>query len=162
MGCGVIGSGWVARLRLRGIDVQVFDPSPHAKETLDEVQTNATLAWDDLGLDTNSRGSLTICGSIEEAVSGAFLVQESVPERLEIKHAHACCHLRGVPARLLDRILNLRVQANCSRNRGQTSGAPLRCPSVQPRLSSSTRRNRGRRTDISRHDRRRPSRSTAT
>lgn len=72
---------------MRGIDVRVFDPSPNASQILDEVLANACLAWDQLGLDTSTLGLLTICESIDEAVADAFLVQESVPERLEIKHA---------------------------------------------------------------------------
>ncbi len=98
IGCGVIGSGWVARLRLREIDVRVFDPSPNASQILDEVLANARLAWDELGLDTDSLGSLTLCDSIEEAVSEAFLVQESVPERLEIKHATLAAISAACPA----------------------------------------------------------------
>ena len=87
IGCGVIGSGWAARLRLRGIDVKAYDPSPTAKQVLDEVQANATQAWSELGIEPTTLGGLTICDSIEDAVTGAFLVQESVPERLDLKHA---------------------------------------------------------------------------
>jgi carnitine 3-dehydrogenase len=87
IGCGVIGAGWVARLRLRGVDVRVFDPSPSARSVIDDVHANALAAWADLGLEPGAIGSLTICESIAEACADAELVIESVPERLELKHA---------------------------------------------------------------------------
>ena len=87
VGCGVIGAAWVARLRLRGIDVAVYDPSQTASEVLDAVMADAVLAWAALGLATDQVGSLTIVDSIAEAVDGAGLVQESVPERIDIKHS---------------------------------------------------------------------------
>jgi carnitine 3-dehydrogenase len=89
IGCGVIGAGWVARLRLRGVDVRAFDPAPQAAQVLDEVFANARQAWGHLGLDPDDQaiGSLTLCGSIEQACAGAELIVESVPERLDLKHA---------------------------------------------------------------------------
>ena len=87
VGCGVIGAAWAARMRLRGIDVAVYDPSPTASEVLDAVMADAVAAWAALGLATDQVGSLAIVDSIAEAVDGAGLVQESVPERIDIKHS---------------------------------------------------------------------------
>ena len=87
IGCGVIGAGWVARLRLRGVDVRTYDPSPSAVEVIGEVHDNAVAAWADLDLVPGAIGALTVCGSIAEACTDAELVIESVPERLELKHA---------------------------------------------------------------------------
>jgi carnitine 3-dehydrogenase len=86
VGCGVIGAAWVARMRLRGVDVAVFDPNPHAADVLDDVMRQAVAAWDGLGLATDRPGALTVCDSIAEAVTGVELVQECVPERLDLKH----------------------------------------------------------------------------
>jgi carnitine 3-dehydrogenase len=86
VGCGVIGSAWVARMRLRGVDVRVFDPAPNVADVLDDVMQEAIVAWNGLELPTDVLGSLTVCGAIAEAVEGAELVQECVPERLDIKH----------------------------------------------------------------------------
>jgi carnitine 3-dehydrogenase len=88
IGCGVIGAGWAARLRLGGVDVQAFDPAADAAEVLDEVFENARHAWRRMELEPPSGliGSLTICDSIEQACSGAELIVESVPERLGLKH----------------------------------------------------------------------------
>ena len=87
VGCGVIGAAWAARMRLRGIDVAVYDPCPTASEVLDAVMADAVAAWAALGLATDQVGSLAIVDSIAEAVDGAGLVQESVPERIDIKHS---------------------------------------------------------------------------
>ena len=87
VGCGVIGAAWAARMRLRGIDVAVYDPSQTASEVLDAVMADAVAAWAALGLATDQVGSLAVVDSIAEAVNGAGLVQESVPERIGIKHS---------------------------------------------------------------------------
>jgi carnitine 3-dehydrogenase len=89
VGCGVIGAGWAARLRLRGVDVSVFDPAPVAERVLGEVFDNALLAWRQLELEpaADHVGSLTLCDSIEAACAGAELIVESVPERLDLKHS---------------------------------------------------------------------------
>lgn len=87
VGCGVIGSGWVARLRLRGVDVSVFDPSPDAPEVLELVTGRARDAWAALGLPVDAIGRLDVCDSIGDAVEHAWLVHECVPERLDLKLA---------------------------------------------------------------------------
>ena len=87
VGCGVIGAAWVARMRLCGVDVAVFDPVPTAAAVLDEVMEQAATAWSGLGLATDTLGALTVCSSIADAVADAELIQECVPERLDLKHA---------------------------------------------------------------------------
>lgn len=87
IGCGVIGAAWVARMRLRGVDVAVYDPSPSADKVLEAVMDDAVAAWNALGLATDQIGALTIVDSIDAAVAGAGVIQESVPERLDVKHA---------------------------------------------------------------------------
>lgn len=88
IGCGVIGAGWAARLRIRGVNVRAYDPSPLAERVLSEVHDNAMRAWRELGLEPaqHELGSITLCDSIADAVAGAELIIESVPERLDIKH----------------------------------------------------------------------------
>jgi carnitine 3-dehydrogenase len=86
VGGGVIGGGWIARFLLAGVDVRVFDPHPEAERIVAEVIANAERAY---GLLTEAplpaRGRLTFCLSLADAVSGAEWVQESVPERLDLK-----------------------------------------------------------------------------
>jgi carnitine 3-dehydrogenase len=87
VGCGVIGAAWASRMLLSGHDVRVSDPSPQAEQILTEVLANAVAAWNDLGLPTDRQGQYTMTSSIADAVSGASFVQESVPERPELKAA---------------------------------------------------------------------------
>ena len=87
VGCGVIGAAWASRMLLSGIDVSLSDPSPDAESILTEVMANAVAAWDDLGLSTANRGSYVMSSSIGDAVAEAQFVQESVPERPEVKAA---------------------------------------------------------------------------
>ncbi|MGI9643942.1 MAG: 3-hydroxyacyl-CoA dehydrogenase NAD-binding domain-containing protein, partial [Ilumatobacteraceae bacterium] len=63
VGCGVIGAAWAARLRLRGVDVAVYDPSPSAGEVRDATMAAAVAAWDRLDLPTVAVGELALCGS---------------------------------------------------------------------------------------------------
>ncbi|MBD9592006.1 carnitine 3-dehydrogenase [Ensifer sp. ENS07] len=86
VGGGVIGGAWVARFALAGIDVNIFDPHPEAERIIGEVMANAERAYAMLTMaPLPPKGKLTFCKSIEEAVEGADWIQESVPERLELK-----------------------------------------------------------------------------
>lgn len=87
VGCGVIGAAWASRLLLNGVDVTISDPSPDADKILTEVLANAVLAYDELGLPTNQMGDYTMTGTIADAVADAQFVQESVPERPDLKAA---------------------------------------------------------------------------
>ena len=87
VGGGVIGGGWVARFALAGADVSVFDPDPEAEGKITAIIDNAKRAQSRLwpGQTTGDIGAITFCDSIEEAVAEAHLIQESVPERIEMK-----------------------------------------------------------------------------
>ncbi|MDR7123567.1 carnitine 3-dehydrogenase [Pseudotabrizicola sp. 4114] len=87
IGGGVIGGGWAARFLLNGWDVAVFDPDPEAPRKLGEVLDNARAALPALsGGPMPVEGRLSFAGTITEAVEGAEYIQESVSERLELKH----------------------------------------------------------------------------
>ncbi len=87
VGCGVIGAAWASRLVLSGVDVAISDPSPDAEQIFRDVLDNATAAWSELDLDISRPGRWRIATSIGDAVAGADFVQESVPERPDIKAA---------------------------------------------------------------------------
>nr|WP_229582994.1 carnitine 3-dehydrogenase [Paracoccus sp. S-4012] len=88
VGGGVIGGGWIARFVLNGHDVAVFDPHPEAQRIVGEVLANASRAWVKLfNAPLPEPGTITWAASIAEAVEGADYIQESVPERLDLKHA---------------------------------------------------------------------------
>ncbi|MEO0677307.1 MAG: carnitine 3-dehydrogenase [Pseudomonadota bacterium] len=86
IGGGVIGGGWAARFLLNGWEVRVFDPDPEAERKIGEVLENARRALPGLyDRALPAEGALTFCATMSEAVAGADWVQESVPERLELK-----------------------------------------------------------------------------
>jgi carnitine 3-dehydrogenase len=87
IGGGVIGGGWAARFLLNGWDVGVYDPDPQAGRKLGEVLANARLALPALAdVPLPPEGRLTLAATMAEAVAGADYVQESVSERLDLKH----------------------------------------------------------------------------
>lgn len=88
LGGGVIGGGWAARFLLNGIDVKLFDPDPQAPRKVGEVVDNARRALNKLVMPSLPReGTLTFVASPEAAASGVDFVQESAPERLELKQS---------------------------------------------------------------------------
>jgi len=88
IGGGVIGGGWAARFLLNGWDVQVFDPDPQAERKIGEVLANARRSLPGLtDVALPAEGTMRFCSTIAEAVTGADWIQESVPERIEIKHS---------------------------------------------------------------------------
>lgn len=87
IGGGVIGGGWAARFLLNGWDVRVADPDPEAERKIGEVLANARRSLPGLSdAPLPPEGRLSFHDSIPEAVSGVDWVQESVPERLDLKH----------------------------------------------------------------------------
>ncbi len=87
IGGGVIGGGWVARFLLNGWNVSVFDPDPEAERKIGEVLANARRALPALyDKALPAEGTLTFHDDMGEALAGAVWVQESVPERLDLKH----------------------------------------------------------------------------
>ncbi|NEX47002.1 carnitine 3-dehydrogenase [Pseudotabrizicola algicola] len=87
IGGGVIGGGWAARFLLNGWDVAVFDPDPEAPRKLGEVLANARAALPALSDGPMpAEGRLVFCQTLTEAVEGADYIQESVSERLDLKH----------------------------------------------------------------------------
>lgn len=87
LGGGVIGGGWAARFLLAGWNVQVFDPDPEAERKIAEVLANARRSLPGLyESDLPGEGLLSFCDTLELAVSNADWIQESVPERLDMKH----------------------------------------------------------------------------
>ncbi|MEB8388535.1 carnitine 3-dehydrogenase [Rhodobacteraceae bacterium KMM 6894] len=87
IGGGVIGGGWAARFALNGWNVRVFDPDPQAERKIGEVMTNARRALPMLyDCAMPDEGTITFHASLAEAVTGSDWVQESVSERLDLKH----------------------------------------------------------------------------
>jgi carnitine 3-dehydrogenase len=98
LGGGVIGAGWAARFVLNGCDVRLYDPAPEARAGTAEVLANARTAYEQLTLaPLPPEGELRFADSLEEAVAGVDLVQESAPERVELKRELLAAADRAAP-----------------------------------------------------------------
>ena len=87
IGGGVIGGGWAARFLLNGWDVAVFDPDPEAERKINEVLSNARRALPSLyDKALPVEGVLSFYDDLATALDGAAWIQESIPERLDLKH----------------------------------------------------------------------------
>jgi 3-hydroxybutyryl-CoA dehydrogenase len=88
LGAGVIGASWTALFLAAGRSVAVYDIS---KKVEHDVRGYVERAWptlEDLGLVRGgSPDAVSFHETPGEAVDGAAFVQESVPERIAIKHA---------------------------------------------------------------------------
>lgn len=86
LGSGVIGSGWVARALAHGLDVVAWDPAPGAEAALRQRIANAWPTLVKQGLAAGAAQSrLRFVATIEDCVRDADFIQESAPERLELK-----------------------------------------------------------------------------
>ena len=99
LGGGVIGGGWAARFVLNGYDVKIYDVDPQAKRKIGEVMANARRAYAKLTLaPLPIEGKITFVETPEEAVTGVDFVQESAPERVELKQELLARASRVAPA----------------------------------------------------------------
>lgn len=86
VGGGVIGGAWAARFSLMGWDVRLYDPDPEAERKMAAVLANARHALPMLyDVALPPPGAITHVATVAEAVSGAEYIQESAPERLDLK-----------------------------------------------------------------------------
>ncbi|AZS75288.1 L-carnitine dehydrogenase [Streptomyces lydicus] len=88
IGAGVIGGGWVAHFLARGYDVTAWDPAADAEDKLRRLVAAAWPALEQIGLaEGAAQDRLTIAPTLAEAVADAEFVQESAPEKLELKRS---------------------------------------------------------------------------
>ena len=86
LGVGVIGSGWVARSLAHGLDVVAWDPAAGAEQQLRANVANAWPALERQGLAAGaSMERLRFVATIAECVQHADFIQESAPERQDLK-----------------------------------------------------------------------------
>jgi 3-hydroxyacyl-CoA dehydrogenase len=90
VGCGVVGSSWALVFSRAGFEVSIYDASPGVQqEALDFVRASLSSlsAQGPAGEDPVDvvMSRLTPTTSLEAALAGADYVQESAPERVEIK-----------------------------------------------------------------------------
>jgi 3-hydroxybutyryl-CoA dehydrogenase len=88
LGAGVIGASWTALFLASGRSVAVYDVSETAEKYVRDYVEQAWPTLTDLGLVKGGNpDAVSFHSSASRAVEGAAFVQESVPERIAIKHA---------------------------------------------------------------------------
>ena len=86
IGAGVIGASWTALFLARGLAVVVNDPRPDVETIVRNYIRNNLSTLKELGLPTdNLEKKLNFEADLERSVTGADLVQENGPERIEFK-----------------------------------------------------------------------------
>lgn len=87
IGAGTIGASWTAWFLSRGLEVVASDPSPDAPALIRRMVEGAWPILQRLGATADADPSRwRFEADPARAVEGADFVQESAPERLEIKH----------------------------------------------------------------------------
>ncbi|MEL6477064.1 MAG: 3-hydroxyacyl-CoA dehydrogenase NAD-binding domain-containing protein [Pseudomonadota bacterium] len=88
LGAGVIGASWAALFLAHGVRVQVYDPDPEVEAKTLAYITGAWPVLSELGLTASGDpDAVSFHADPAEAVADVAFVQESVPERIEIKAA---------------------------------------------------------------------------
>jgi 3-hydroxybutyryl-CoA dehydrogenase len=88
LGGGLIGRSWTALFLAAGRSVAVYDPDPATEARVHREVESAWPVLTSLGLTDGGApaGELTFCRDARAAVEGAQFVQESIPERADLKH----------------------------------------------------------------------------
>ena len=87
LGGGVIGASWTALFLAAGKSVAVYDIDPNVERSVRDYVDTAWPVLEQLGMTAaGNPDSVTFHADARAAVADAGFVQESVPERIEIKH----------------------------------------------------------------------------
>lgn len=87
IGAGTIGASWTALFLAAGLEVDIYDPSDEAESYVVDYVKTAWPSLVEIGLAQAAEPPLpSFFAAPEEAVGRAQFVQESVPERLDLKH----------------------------------------------------------------------------
>jgi 3-hydroxybutyryl-CoA dehydrogenase len=85
-GAGTLGLRIASVYAAGGSDVRIFDLSAHQREAArDYVNEQIDQVRATLGLDASRTGQVTVYDDLGEAVRGAWMVIEAVPEKVELK-----------------------------------------------------------------------------
>ena len=88
VGTGVIGAGWAARALAHGLEVVAWDPADGWQRRLRAAVENAWPALEQVGLYPGAHPDRLRCAdSLAAACRAADFVQESAPERLDLKRS---------------------------------------------------------------------------
>jgi len=91
VGTGTVGRSWAIAFARSGREVRLWDPNPPSVDRAMEQIADALRAPADksLGDEAGAQilGRLRVCSTLDEAIAGCEHIQESAPERLELKRA---------------------------------------------------------------------------
>lgn len=138
IGAGPIGAGWAAHFLARGYDVSAYVHSMDEKAAFDKILDTAWINLEELGLAPGaSRDRLTLTDDLGEAVGDAGFVQESAPERLDLKQAlyeHLSDLVRDdvVIASSTSGLTMTEIQATCGTPERTVVGHPFNPPYLLP------------------------------
>ena len=120
IGGGVIGAAWAARFALGGADVAVYDSDPDAEKKIAVTMREAKRARLKISMIPLKKiGEVRIAKDLRDAVSGAEFIQESLPEREDLKkkilaEADAIADSNAIIASSTSGLLPTRLQSEMS------------------------------------------------
>lgn len=138
LGAGPIGGGWAAHFLARGYDVNAYIHDLSEQDALMSVIETGWVSLTALGLaEGASLDRLTITSDLEDAVRGAGFIQESAPERLEVKRALYETLGRIVPedvviASSTSGLMMSDIQTTCATPERTVIGHPFNPPYLLP------------------------------
>ena len=138
IGAGPIGGGWAAHFLARGYDVTAYIHSEAERPALMSVINTAWISLKALGLAPGaSLDRLTVTTDLDAAVRNAQFIQESAPERLDIKQAlyerlGQVAPRTCVIASSTSGLMMTQIQARCATPERTVIGHPFNPPYLLP------------------------------
>ena len=138
IGAGPIGAGWAAHFLARGYDVCAYIHDPKERESFDAILDTAWISLSALGLEKGaSRDRLSVTSDLNMAVQGTDFIQESAPERIEIKQALYKTLGEIVPSHVVigsstSGLTMTDIQQNCATPERCVIGHPFNPPYLLP------------------------------
>lgn len=139
IGAGTIGASWAANFLAQGVEVSVYDPAPGAESFARRFIDNAwkTLHKLNAVLPGASPQRITFYGDVGSAVAGAQFVQESGPEREDLKIALFAALDAALPPETIlasssSGLLISRMQSRCKHPQRCVLGHPFNPPHLIP------------------------------
>jgi len=138
IGAGPIGAGWAAHFLARGYDVCAYIHDPKERESFDAILDTAWISLSALGLEKDaSRDRLSVTSDLNIAVQNTDFIQESAPERLEVKQALYKTLGEIVPSHVVigsstSGLTMTDIQQNCATPERCVIGHPFNPPYLLP------------------------------
>lgn len=138
VGTGVIGASWATLFLAHGCEVIATDPAPDAEGKLRDIVQRQWSAAERLGIvEGASPARLRFTATLEEAASAADFIQESGPERLDIKldlyrRLDGAASPRTIIASSSSGLLISEIQAACGHPERILLGHPFNPPHLIP------------------------------